>query len=74
MDRREIPIPNNRSDTRRNAECRRVMVIDLYGMVDRGDLEPKASSYVRRPPFNEGSSFSVGCSLDHGNKIDLLSS
>jgi hypothetical protein len=35
------------------AECRRVMVIDLHEMVGRGDLEPKTSSYVRRPPFVE---------------------
>jgi hypothetical protein len=47
--RREIPIPNNRSDTRRNAARDRVMAIDLHGM-GRGDLEPKTSSYVRRPP------------------------
>ena len=30
-----------------------MMVIDLHEMIDRGDLEPKTSSYVRRPPFVE---------------------
>jgi hypothetical protein len=29
------------------------MVIDLHEMMGRGDLEPKTSSYVRRPPFAE---------------------
>jgi hypothetical protein len=35
------------------AECRRVMAIDLHEMMGRGDLEPKTSSYARRPPFVE---------------------